>query len=253
MIAPTYSNPLNFAAAVTADFVQSVAPTKSATLLDVGCGDGLIAAQLVNAGYRVFAIDGNEESVKKAREIGVNAKHCLLKDYENNPFDVIFVSRALHHMPPLIENLKKIDSLLAPDGLLVIEDFGFELVDSSAAAWLIKQTKLVKDNREIEGGRHQWLVSSCNLPPNEALERWLHHHWEKHHLFTSKEMKEALTNQFQSASCQPNAYLFCYICDLLPATADGAEQARAIWQEESDLLAEEKLPASGFRMILQKL
>jgi SAM-dependent methyltransferase len=247
-------NPLQFAASITADFVRlamkNLPPAPS--LLDVGCGDGLIAAQLIKDGTDVFAIDGNEQCVQRADEIGVKARHCLLLDLDHSPFDLIYVSRALHHMPPLAETLNKLESLLRPTGVLVIEDFGFELVDRTAAAWLIEQTRRIQEKTIIASDRHKWLIAASDMSPEQASELWQQHHWTKHKLLTSEEMKKELFNQFEIDYDQSHAYLFRYLCDLLPETTDGAWQAREICRQESDLAAAGRLPAVGFRSILRK-
>jgi SAM-dependent methyltransferase len=252
VINPIYINPLQFAASITADFIQAAMPQHPCSLLDVGCGDGLIAAELLKMGADVFAIDGNDGSVSRARAIGVNATHCLLLDFEHSPFDLVFVSRALHHMPPLADTVKKLESMIRSDGVLVIEDFGFELVDCTAAAWLINQTKQIKEKSTMDEGRHKWLVNATDLSPEEACEIWLEHHWTKHQLLASEEMKKELTSRFNVESYQASAYLFRYLCDFLPSTAGGGEHAHQIWQEETSLIAKGALPAVGFRMILRK-
>jgi 2-polyprenyl-3-methyl-5-hydroxy-6-metoxy-1,4-benzoquinol methylase len=254
VISPVYSNPLQFAASITADFVRACAPqlSRPASTLDVGCGDGLIASELIKSGFDVLAIDGNPESVVRAREIGVNADNCLLLDFDHAPFDLVMVSRALHHMPSLVESLKKLDQLIKAEGRLIIEDFGFELIDCIAAGWLIEKVKAIKEEVKVPDPRHKWLWSADTLTAEEARVLWQEHHWIKHQLLTAEQMKTGLERQFKVESCQAGAYLFRYLCDLLPSTADGAKMARQTWQEETDLIAEGKLPPVGLRMILQK-
>jgi SAM-dependent methyltransferase len=249
-----YTTPLQYAASLTADFARASAPhlSSKSTLLDVGCGDGLVAAELAKSGLNVLAIDGNEEAVGRAQAIAVNAQQSTLLDFEHAPFDLLLVSRALHHMPPLAETVKKLNSLLKPGGVLVIEEFGFELIDSASAGWLIAQTKKIKSGNTALEPKHKWLWNADNLNPEEACKLWLQQHWGKHQLLNSKEMKEALTEHTEVISCQENDYLFRYLCDFLAATGGGAAQAEEIRREECEMIRQGKLPAIGLRIVSRR-
>jgi SAM-dependent methyltransferase len=249
-----YTSPLQFAAAQTADFVQASCPQLSAdsTILDVGCGDGLVAQELVKAGFNVMAIDSNEEAVSRSTAIGIDTVHSTLLDFENGQFDVLVVSRALHHMPPIVESVKKLDSLLKPSGILVIEDFGFELIDQPAAAWLIAKTREIKASGTVIEPRHKWLWNADNLSPDEACLLWMQHHWTKHQLLNSVEMRAALTAHTDVVSVTDNAYLYRYLCDFLATTADGAAKAENLMNEETKMLTQGELPAVGLRVLARK-
>ena len=159
--------PLLFAAAYTADFIHASIPDGANTLLDVGCGDGLVTRQLQLRGYSVNAIDGSVKGIERARQNGVDAIHSKLEDYDHAPFDCVYMSRALHHMPPLGQTLNKISALLSNSGTLVIEDFGFDLADESACSWLFGQTsKIIGEQAEPVccEFRHDWLHEPIKSP-----------------------------------------------------------------------------------------
>ena len=243
----TYKNPLEFAASLTADFVEAAIPATS-SCLDVGCGDGLVAAELINRGHQILAIDNNVEAVEKAKANGVNVIQSSLNDFQHEPFDRIILSRALHHMPPLVETLNRLDNLLAPKGHLIIEDFGFELADWKACGWVFKKTHLLNEEAGAKAPithnpRHAWLANAGKVDAEEAKKIWLQHHKTKHRLLTSKKMREELAKKFSVESAFLTSYLFRYICNFLPATAAGAEQAHEVWQEETTMIAAGRLPA----------
>jgi trans-aconitate methyltransferase len=70
---------------------------RSARVLDLGCGDGVLTEQLVQRGYDVLGVDASEAMVRAARARGLNAQvldgHALSFD---NEFDAVFSNAALH-------------------------------------------------------------------------------------------------------------------------------------------------------------
>jgi SAM-dependent methyltransferase len=282
-----FATPLHFVASQTANFAAIAADLRTdqaksrTTWLDIGCGDGLVAASLIDRGYNVTTIDGNEKSVAQARANGVNATLTRLEDYDHEPFDIVFISRALHHMPPLAETLKKVDTLRKPDGKLIVEDFAREVVDERAASWLFQkaahyvpaeakteakeglknglkkdpseQAQHAHDHKDSDPGagrdRHAWLRERP-ASDHDAKRLWHEHFVSDHHLSTGSEMQFALETFFQVKSFSKMPSLFRHICDFLPATADGADLAAQIWAEEMALIEKEAIPAVGFRMVL---
>src|SRR5688500_14992246 len=60
--------------AYTYDFVKSAIPFAGARLLEVGCGDGRLAAWLAEDGFSVVALDEDESLCATARARGVDAR-----------------------------------------------------------------------------------------------------------------------------------------------------------------------------------
>jgi len=257
-------NPLQYAASITADFVRQAAlqfgPQVGGriTALDVGCGEGLIAADLSRQGFTIIGIDGHGESVAKARQIGVDARETLLADFQHAPFKLIYVSRALHHMPPLAETLAKLNSLLSDDGIMVIDEFCRELFQMPESTWLFECVQKIRAkssdtdpiNAKQDNPRHNWLLTSKSA--EEVLHNWHNHHDHKHKLLTGNEMKEGLEQVFSIKSMESFPSLFRYLCDFLPATADGASDAAAFQQNEVDQIKADQLTAIGLRIVLSK-
>ncbi|MBU6451226.1 MAG: methyltransferase domain-containing protein [Cyanobacteria bacterium REEB67] len=270
-----FKTPLQFVASLTADFAEGAAGLRhnsarhTTNWLDIGCGDGLVAAALATYGCQVTAIDGSEKSIAEARANGVNATLIKMQDFEHEPFDIILISRALHHMPPLAETLQKVQKLLKPEGTLIIEDFAREVVDERAASWLFQRAEHyisaeAKQNPSAQAqdehshkdpdckagrDRHAWLRERP-ASDHDAKRLWHEHFVSDHHLATGSEMQFALESFFQVKSFSKMPSLFRHICDFLPATADGADTAAQIWAEEMALIERESIPAVGFRVVL---
>ena len=255
-----FRSPLHFAASLTADFVASEISSPNLDILDVGCGDGLIAADLLARGFKVTAIDSNFEAVERARKNGVPALHKRLDEHaakSGAKYDCIFVSRALHHLPPPAEAVAQLASLLKDDGKLLIEDFAYERATPRACNWLFEKAAACPENsmatgREPGHGRHTWLRQK---PENaDDAKRIFSQFYQGHkHILTGEAMQEVLAIKFSdNIPEEGKSYLFRYICDFLPATTAGADEAAAIWAEETALMAAGLLPAIGFRQVLSK-
>ncbi len=107
---------------VLAKFIAQLKPGD--LVLDVGCGPGLMARQMMDAGLRVDAIDASTEMVRMAREdFGVNARLAQFGDIDGtNRYDGVWASFSLLHADPadFPDCLCAIHRALVPDGLFQI-------------------------------------------------------------------------------------------------------------------------------------
>ncbi len=100
-------------------------------ILDVGCGDGLLAEALARPGREIVGIDPSEECIRRARERRlpgtVSFFACSFEAYgtfqkdgaDGGPFDAVIFVASLHHME-MERALIKAKSLLRRGGLLLI-------------------------------------------------------------------------------------------------------------------------------------
>ena len=114
-------------------------------ILDFGGGTGLLALPLAKQAKSVTLVDISEKMLEQARlkaeQQDIKNIQFLEQDLLKNPleqeFDLIVVSRVLHHMPDLDEALSLFHQHLKEDGQLLIADFtkteanhhGFELAE----------------------------------------------------------------------------------------------------------------------------
>ena len=70
----------------TLDFVRPQLPPGSIRILEVGCGDGAVAARLEQSTTAVVAIDADEDSVRAARKRGVDARRADWPEFDDGVF-----------------------------------------------------------------------------------------------------------------------------------------------------------------------
>ena len=114
-------------------------------ILDFGGGTGLVSLPLATQSKSVMLVDISDKMLEQAhlkvKKQAINNVHLLQQDLLSTPlnqlFDIILVSRVLHHMSNIEEILNMFRNHLADDGQLFIADFvktdtnhhGFHLVD----------------------------------------------------------------------------------------------------------------------------
>ncbi len=95
-------------------------------VLDVGCGNGLIAISLGKAGYNVFGIDISEKAIGKASKKNIlsNVKFAVAGAEElsetNIKYDAVICSEVLEHLNEPSSLLKYIYKIMKDEGILIV-------------------------------------------------------------------------------------------------------------------------------------
>jgi 2-polyprenyl-3-methyl-5-hydroxy-6-metoxy-1,4-benzoquinol methylase len=100
-------------------------PNGAKRVLDVGCGDGVLCAHLVQRGVqRVVGIDSNAGVLKRARSRfsglpieWVHGDIFALNSIPHQPFDAVFSVATLHHMDAAA-GLARFAELVRPGGVV---------------------------------------------------------------------------------------------------------------------------------------
>ncbi|MFA5041524.1 MAG: bifunctional 2-polyprenyl-6-hydroxyphenol methylase/3-demethylubiquinol 3-O-methyltransferase UbiG, partial [Bdellovibrionales bacterium] len=108
--------------------IQAAKPFTGLSVLDIGCGGGLLSEPLANLGAKVTGLDASEKAINVAREHA--AKKKLKISYiegsaeefslESKTFDVILMMEILEHAADIGSLMRSAASLLKPDGIIVI-------------------------------------------------------------------------------------------------------------------------------------
>src|SRR3954451_23708225 len=109
-------------------YVRAALPPPPARVLEVGAGDGTLAATLSGAGYDVIAIDpGGAPPVLPVPLLELEAPP--------RTFDAAVAVVSLHHVVPLGASLRLLSEVLRHGARLGGDEFGVDALDERAAAW----------------------------------------------------------------------------------------------------------------------
>lgn len=118
----TYARNARFVSDLGAPVFELLAPKAGERILDLGCGDGVLTAKLVESGAIVVAVDSSEPQVRAAHALGVDARvvdgQALVFEGE---FDAVFSNAALHWMKRADEVIAGVWMALRPGGRFVGE------------------------------------------------------------------------------------------------------------------------------------
>ena len=169
--AESFDSPKNQSLAdlVNAEIKQQVSELSTKSILDFGGGTGLIALPLAKQAKSVTLVDIAEKMLEQARIKVKNQKlenlHLIQQDLVLKPleqtFDLIIVSRVLHHMPHLDSSLAMFQEHLTPGGQLFIADY--TVPDGETHGFIISELEETLKNHGFSDIQTQILYSSDNL------------------------------------------------------------------------------------------
>jgi SAM-dependent methyltransferase len=143
-------------------FVRANLPPPPGRVLEVGAGEGELAAALEEAGYVVTAIDPEPR--------GGHVHGVALADLTAEPgtFQAAVAIRSLHHVHPLAQSLERLADVLQPGAPLVIDEMDVDAFDHRAADWWLRQQALLGQARDVSP---QQLVDEhrAHLHPLDAI------------------------------------------------------------------------------------
>lgn len=116
------------------DFIRQMNIKADASILDVGCGIGLMSCELAAlAGPKsnIVGIDASSEQVTTAKQIAQQLNHPNIQFFElfaedvdklNRKFDLVYCRFLLNTQKNPEKLLAKMSQMLSPDGILVCEE-----------------------------------------------------------------------------------------------------------------------------------
>ena len=215
----------------TLKFLISRLPV-DAKVLEVGCGEGQVACELLQRGYSVTGSDSDSERIARAQAHGVRAIVASWPKFDSSvSFDAIAFTRSLHHINPLRQAIVRARELLNPNGFLLIEDFALDDVNEATVAWFVKVLRSTQRMALINPVADQ-LVTEL-LSATDVMQTWRDNCAHDLHSFTA--MNEAIAAQFVVLETQSTPYFYRYLIPVLPETSEAASFVDEVFQQETIL------------------
>lgn len=144
--ADDYASHASYVSSLSDRVMRDLAPQPGEAVLDLGCGDGELARELMNAGCRVVGIDSSESLVASAVRRGVDAHvgDAQVIDFDEE-FDAVFSNAALHWMPRQAELASRAHRALKPGGRFVVEMGGKGNIARLRSAMTLALSEIGKD------------------------------------------------------------------------------------------------------------
>ena len=179
--AESFDSPKNqfLADLVNEEIKQQVSDIATKSILDFGGGTGLIALPLAKQAKSVTLVDIAERMLEQARIKIKNQKleniDLIHQDLLHKPleqtFDLIIVSRVLHHMPNLDDSLAMFKEHLTHGGQLFIADY--TKPDKEKHGFIVSELEENIKNHGFSDIQIQILYSSENLFLNKPSQLFL--------------------------------------------------------------------------------
>ncbi|MCA1909455.1 MAG: bifunctional 2-polyprenyl-6-hydroxyphenol methylase/3-demethylubiquinol 3-O-methyltransferase UbiG [Magnetospirillum sp.] len=136
---------------------QAARPFEGLTLLDVGCGGGLLSEPLARMGFSVTGIDAGERNVAVARihaeKSGVAVEYRVggPEDVEPESFDVVLSMEVIEHVPDPARFIALAAGALKPGGV-----FLGATLNRTAKSYLMAVIGAEYVLRWLPRGTHDW-------------------------------------------------------------------------------------------------
>ena len=117
-----YASRARFVAELAAPLVDLLDPRPGEHVLDLGCGDGVLTAEIHARGAMVVGVDASSEMAAAARDRGLDARVMRGEAIAfSERFDAVFSNAALHWMRDLDAVFAGVARALKPAGRFVAE------------------------------------------------------------------------------------------------------------------------------------
>jgi len=239
------NEPIDVPTRETVMFLASHIPA-GAQILEIGCGEGLVASELFRRGYRVTGLDSDPALIEKAQNRGIPAIVASWPTFDATAsFDAIAFTRSLHHIRPLREAVDHARELLNPIGSLLIEDFAYEEADEATIGWFVKLLHSRQAMSLIDPAADQ-LVTEL-LSSTDLMGAWQHNHG--HDVHSSTTTSKAIAECFVVREARSVAYLYRYLIPVLAESLEAAAFVSRALQEETFLGQRRQLILLGRRIV----
>lgn len=144
------------------------------SLLDIGCGGGLVAEPIARMGATTSAIDASKKNIKVARlhanqsELDINYRVATAEKLasEKAQFDIVLALEIIEHVADIDFFVSSCTSLIKPGGLII-----FATLNRTAKAFLFAIIGAEYVLRWMPRGTHRW---DRFVKPSELAQSLIH-------------------------------------------------------------------------------
>lgn len=120
--AERYAGEATFVHAMGSDLLAVLAPQLGEKILDVGCGEGSVTAQIAQAGAVVVGVDSSESQIELAQSRGLDAHVMNACEVPfDAEFDAVYSNATFHWIADFPILVQRLHQVLKPGGRLVVE------------------------------------------------------------------------------------------------------------------------------------
>ena len=153
---------------------RNLRPFAGVSLLDIGCGGGLLSEPMSRLGFQVTGVDASEKNIRAALThargqglaIAYRTATAELLAHEGARFDVILNMEVVEHTADVQQFLSACSALLCPNGLIFVAT-----LNRTLKSLLLAKIAAEYVLRWLPAGTHDWnrLITPAEL--RRALER----------------------------------------------------------------------------------
>lgn len=237
--------PVDIATRETADFLAAALPAR-ARVLEVGCGEGHVAAELQRRGFAPIAIDSDPDAVAASRQKGVDARVASWPECDVGATDAVAFTRSLHHLSSLDAALAAACARLRPNGSILVEDFAPEDVDEATVGWFVSRLRSPQARALLAPPAGS--LAALLLQAENPFTAWTQDR-SRHEVHPFTAMRAAMATHSYDSKAAQAPYFYRYLIPALPVTAGAAAFVAEVFEEERRLTETGRIVALGRRLV----
>ena len=223
-------------------------------ILDIGCGTGFLSLELAREGHHVTGLDSDGNAVNIAvrtmnsdpfvSERGPLEYECADFTSWDGPeagFDLVVISRTLHHVSQPEKALGKVHKLLRETGGIICIDFAYDQFDQRTATWIYQILKPLEKAGWYDQSRK--LRHDDTTATRQLLEDWFNEYEKRGKFNRFEEMRRPLSRLFREDHFSWKPYLYWEIIQRMRVPSDQVEleMVRTISSMERTLIETQQI------------
>lgn len=122
---------------------ESIIPlAKGKSVLEVGCGTGIILKRVAKIASKAVGVDISDEMISASKKKGLNVKKADVSSlpFKNNEFDVTYAVKVIAHVPNVRKAFSEMTRVVKKDGFVVVEFYNSHSLKKALKAILPTKT-----------------------------------------------------------------------------------------------------------------